>query len=100
MIYATPIMWYLLDEADQKILANFVRACSLLVCRIINNEALDEAHFQLHQVGRLIEENYGQEYITPNIHLSLHIIECCKDYRPIYSFWCYSFERMNGVLGK
>ena len=100
MIYATPIMWDLLDEADRKILANFVRACSLLVCRIINNEALDEAHFRLHQVGRLIEENYGQEYITPNIHLSLHIIECCKDYGPIYLFWCYSFERMNGVLGK
>ncbi|EXX76589.1 hypothetical protein RirG_031800 [Rhizophagus irregularis DAOM 197198w] len=30
MIYATPIMWDLLDEADRKILANFVRACTLL----------------------------------------------------------------------
>ncbi|PKY34287.1 hypothetical protein RhiirB3_453864 [Rhizophagus irregularis] len=76
MIYATPIMWDLLDEADRKILANFVRA-----------------------LARLIEENYGQEKITPNIHLSLHIVECYQDYRPLYSFWCYSFERMNSVLG-
>ncbi|GET59476.1 hypothetical protein RIR_jg1275.t1 [Rhizophagus irregularis DAOM 181602=DAOM 197198] len=38
--------------------------------------------------------------ITPNIHLSLHIVDCCHDYGPLYSFWCYSFERMNGLLGK
>ncbi|CAG8675070.1 2497_t:CDS:2, partial [Funneliformis caledonium] len=34
----------------------------------------------------------------PNIHLSLHITDCCLDYDPFYSFWYYSFERMNGVL--
>ncbi|POG69648.1 hypothetical protein GLOIN_2v1776801 [Rhizophagus irregularis DAOM 181602=DAOM 197198] len=44
-------------------------------------------------------EHYGENLITPNIHLSLHIAECCCDYGPIYSFWCYSFERMNGILG-
>jgi hypothetical protein len=86
MIYATPIMWDLLDEADQKILANFVRACSLLVCRIINNDVLLKAHYRLYQVARLIEEYYGQEKITPNIHLFLHIVECCQDYGPLYSF--------------
>jgi hypothetical protein len=77
MIYTTPIMWGLLDEADQKILANFVRVCSLLVCRIINNDALLKAHYRLYQVARLIKEHYGQEKITPNIHLSLYIVECC-----------------------
>lgn len=100
MIYATPIMWDLLDYSDREILANFVRACSLLVCRIIDNNALSEAHARLLQVARLVEEHYGQEMITPNIHLSLHIAECCRDYGPLYSFWCYSFERMNGILGK
>ena len=100
MIYATPIMWDLLDSDDQKILANFVRVCSLLVCRTIDNNALDEAHSRLLTVAHLIEENYGQEAITPNIHLSLHLTECCRDYGPLYSFWCYAFERLNGVLGK
>uniref|UniRef100_U9UPJ4 Transposase domain-containing protein n=1 Tax=Rhizophagus irregularis (strain DAOM 181602 / DAOM 197198 / MUCL 43194) TaxID=747089 RepID=U9UPJ4_RHIID len=50
LIYATPLMWDLLNDPDQKILANFVRAYYLL------------------------------------------------DYNPLYSFWCYSFERMNGLL--
>ena len=100
LIYATPLMWDLLNVTDREILANFVRACSLLVCRIIDNSVLSEAHFRLLQVARLIEAHYGPEMITPNIHLSPHITECCHDYGPLYSFWCYSFERMNGLLGK
>ncbi|CAI2197953.1 3695_t:CDS:1, partial [Funneliformis geosporum] len=73
-------------------------ACSLLVCRIIDNNILTEAYARLLQVALLVEENYGPEFITPNIYLLLHITECCCDYVPLYSFWYYSFERMNGVL--
>ena len=97
MIYAIPLMWDLLDDNDRKILANFVRVCVILMTRIVENDALDEAHSRLLIVA---QENYGPEMITPNIHLSLHLAECCRDYGPIYSFWCYSFERMNGLLGK
>jgi hypothetical protein len=100
LIYAIPLMWDLLDASNRKILGNFVKACSLLTCRIIDSNMLSDAHDRLHQVACLIEEEYGQEVITPNIHLSLHIAECCLDYGPLYSFWCYSFERMNGLLGK
>ena len=100
MIYATPIMWDLLDEADQQILIHFVMACFLLTACIIEDSALDEAHSRLLTVARLVEDNYGPEMITPNFHLSLHLTECCRDYGPLYAFWCYSFKRMNGVLGK
>jgi hypothetical protein len=100
LIYATPLMWDLLDDPDRKILANFVRACYLLVSRIIDENKLTEAHNRLLKVAQLIENNYGPEMITPNIHLSLHISECCRNYDPLYSFWCYLFERMNGLLGK
>jgi hypothetical protein len=49
---------------------------------------------------KLVEQQYGPEKITPNMHLCLHICECALDYGPLYSFWCYGFERMNGLLGK
>jgi hypothetical protein len=100
MLYAIPLMWDLLDENDRKILTNFVRACFLLVSRVIDDNLLNVAHTRLLSVAQLVEENYGPEFITPNIHLSLHLAECCRDYGPTYSFWCYSFERMNGILGK
>ena len=70
-------MWDLLDNPDRKILANFVRACYLLVSQIIDENGLNEAHNRLLKVARLIEDNYGPVMITPNIHLSLHILECC-----------------------
>ncbi|CAG8726317.1 10797_t:CDS:2, partial [Ambispora leptoticha] len=60
---------------------------------------LDEAHTRLINMAKLIEEHYGQHMITSNIHLSLHIRQCCLDYGPLYAYWCYSFERMNGLLG-
>ena len=70
MIYVTPIMWDLLDEADQQILTHFVMACFLLTDRIIEDSALDEAHSRLLTVAHLVEDNYGPEMITPNFHLS------------------------------
>ena len=89
-IYTIPLMWDLLVISDQNILANFVKVCSLLTCRIINIDMLNQVHDRLLQVALLIEENYSQEFITPNIHLSLYITDCCEDYDPLYSFWCYS----------
>lgn len=42
---------------------------------------------------------YGAEHCNMNMHLHLHLTECIVDYGPVYAFWCFAFERMNGVLG-
>ena len=41
----------------------------------------------------------GENEITPNIHLHCHLLECVKNFGPIYSFWVFAFERFNGILG-
>ncbi len=79
-------MWDLLCTSDREILSNFVRAYSLLVCQIIDNNILNEAYDRLLRIAQLIEEYYRQEMITPNIHLSLHIVKCYRDYDLLYSF--------------
>src|SRR5205807_7819096 len=71
----------------------------ILECRIMRLDLLKEAHERLIKLIKLIERKYGPEKITPNLHLSLHLCECSHDYGPLYSFWCFSFERMNGILG-
>ena len=100
LVYATSITWDLLCENDQWILTYFVRACSILVSRIVSKGNLEEAHRCLLKMVKLIEEIYGSEKITPNLHLCLHICECVMDYGPLYAFWCFSYERMNGLVGK
>ena len=42
---------------------------------------------------------YGHDQLTPNMHLHLHMKECLLDYGPTYSFWLFSCERYNGILG-
>src|SRR6266480_8084236 len=88
-----------LGEIDQKILAYFVRACIILTSWELRKNELDEAFIKLFEMNKLIERKYGQEKISPNLHLCLHICECALDYGPLSSFWCFSFERMNGILG-
>ncbi|GET53790.1 hypothetical protein GLOIN_2v1775288 [Rhizophagus irregularis DAOM 181602=DAOM 197198] len=98
-IYATVSLWEHLSENDRKILVNFVRICSISVSRIVEVDFMREAHQRLINLVKLIEENYGRDKITLNLHLSLHLCKCSLDYGPLYTFWCFSFERMNGMLG-
>src|SRR5260363_306405 len=100
LVYATTITWNLLQDDDWKILTYFVWACSILVCRIINKDKLEEAHQCFLNMVMLIEKTYESEKITPNLHLCLHICECVMDYGPLYAFWCFGYERINGLLGK
>jgi hypothetical protein len=98
-VYAIPCMWDMLSHEDREIIFNFVSACNSLISRIVKQNDLDEAHDQLIIMAQLIERHYGLDLISSNIHLSLHIKQCCLDYGPPYAYWCYSFERMNGLLG-
>lgn len=45
------------------------------------------------------ERLYGKEFCTINLHLHAHLSECILQYGPVYSFWLFAFERMNGILG-
>ena len=77
----------------------FVKACNLLSTRYLKKENILLADQYLHFFCKKYEVN-GKEACTPNMHLHLHLKECLNDFGPLYSFWCYAFERYNGMLGK
>ncbi len=97
-IYATVSFWKHLPIIDQKILTYFVRICLILVNWIVKFTLVQEAHQRLISLIELIEEKYGHNKITLNLHLSLHLSNYSYDYRSQYAFWCFSFERMNGTV--
>src|SRR5256885_11467528 len=99
MIFAIPIIWDFLDEVDKRILAYFVRACKILTSQELQQRELNEAFTRLVNMNKLVEQKYGQVKISLNLHLCLHICECALNYGPLSSFWYFSFERMNGILG-
>ncbi|GET55990.1 hypothetical protein GLOIN_2v1775288 [Rhizophagus irregularis DAOM 181602=DAOM 197198] len=91
--------WQNALDVDRRILNHFVRVCSILVNQILESNLVDEAHRSLIEIVKLIENHHGRDKITPNLHFSLHLRDCSSDYGPLYAFWCFSFERINGILG-
>ena len=77
----------------------FVRACSLLSRRVISKSDTKTADLLLLNFCKKHQLLYGKETSTPNLHLHLHLKDCLLDYGPSHTFWCFAFERCNGVLG-
>src|SRR6185437_9836611 len=90
----------MLNVSDRKILGHFVRACNLLVSRIVNEDELKEAYKRLKDMACIIESTYGPKFITSNIYLALYIPDCYWDFGSINNFWLLLFERLNGYIGK
>ena len=77
----------------------FVRSCYILINTSISREEVNRAHELLVMFCKTFQSLLGEENCVPNMHMHLHLRSCIKDYGPIYSFWCYSFEIYNGILG-
>ena len=77
----------------------FVRACHILGQRVLQESDIVVADMLLLKFCKEFETLYGKDRCTPNLHLHLHLKQCFLDYGPAHSFWCYSFERYNGLLG-
>ena len=77
----------------------FVNASKIACKRSITVEEIETIHSNLIDFCQGIERIYGKEVCTPNTHLHLHLKQCMIDFGPVFSFWCFSFERFNGILG-
>ena len=89
-----------LPDDHYKCWLNFVKACKLLSQPMIRISEVGSAHALLLKFCREVEKLYGKERIRPNMHMHIHLADCILDYGPVYSFWLFSFERYNGILGK
>ena len=79
---------------------HFVLACRILTAEIITVDKVKVADALLLQFCHRSEKMYDKGAITPNMHMCCHLCDCILDYGPPHSFWVYSFEMYNGVLGQ
>jgi len=77
----------------------FVEACCSLLKPSITLQDLERADEKLCEFCKAFEILYGKENCTPNMHMHLHLKDSILNYGPVYGFWCYPFERFNGILG-
>ncbi len=100
LIYSPYILSTILPKAHYDCWMLFVAACRQMCGRTITDNEIKHANEMLiafcNKVKALL---YSKEFITPNMHLHGHLAECIEDFGPVYAFWCFSFERYNGILG-
>ena len=99
-IYSLFCLKGLINNEHYDMWFDFVQACIILCSRVISIDKLEEADGHLQTFLSKFVKLFGPLHCTPNMHLHLHLKECMLDYGPVYSFWCFSFERFNGILGK
>lgn len=76
----------------------FVEVCKKLCKSTITRQEILDAHKLLLEFCSFFEELYGKDTCTPNMHMACHLKDCILDYGPLPAFWCFSFERYNGLL--
>ncbi|KAG1447243.1 hypothetical protein G6F56_009321 [Rhizopus delemar] len=93
-------IWRRLPALHKENWALFVQACQLLCSLSITFSDANDAHELLRLFALGVAKLYGEGNVTPNMHMHLHILEAVRDFGPIYSFWVYAFERLNGDIKK
>ena len=100
LVYSLYCLQGLLADEHLVCWQTFVLACQTLCKPLIFLTDVKKADFLLLKFCRNVQELYGSGVITPNMHMHGHLANCVEHYGPIFSFWLFSFERYNGILGK
>jgi hypothetical protein len=72
---------------------------TLLACKRSIDESRRSTYLKymstyLHNFGSVVP--HGK--LKPNNHFSLHIYDFLNLWGPVHSWWCFPFERINGIL--
>ena len=98
LLYSPYVLHDLIPERDYKCWCYFVEACQLICQPMITKEQALHAHGLIVKFCATYEEIYGREMCTPNMHMVCHLKDILLDYGPVHGYWCFSFERYNGML--
>ena len=63
----------------------FVRACHTICSSFISIRDIESSHMFLIQFCKRVEELYGKEAFTPNLHLHMHLKEYLLHFGPPHS---------------
>lgn len=98
VIYSPVVLRDILPDDHYQMLAHFSLACSLLCRPFITRSEINRGDEALMQFCEAFQWIFGHSKVTPNMHLHGHLRDCLFNMGPVYSFWCFSFERYNGIL--
>ena len=90
-----------LSEARFRNLEKLSRAVRLLCRTRIHANDMREAGNLLQEFGIEFAQLYGKSNVVMNVHLlATHLVESCRNFGPLWVFWCYPYENMLGAVKK
>jgi hypothetical protein len=74
-------------------------ACKLLCDDVVKISNVDRCQRQLLAYCSSFQKLFGEDAVKPTMHFVIHLPEMSLDYGSANGYWCFGFERMNGLLG-
>lgn len=100
IVCARPCMYKLLPDVAYKSLVLLCQIVELISSPIFTVDNIATLHRHLNDHHNIFNKVYGKWTVTVNYHLALHIPDIIMNMGPPQSFWCFPYERMNGILSK
>lgn len=97
-IYARVCMLNLIPKRAFKCLVLLSEIVTTVSRPVLTADDVTTLRSLMHEHHRLFNSIYGKWAVTVNFHMCLHIPEIILDFGPPHNFWCFSYERMNGML--
>ena len=95
-----PIFKYLLPSSLYTMWRHLTEAIRGSCRYVLDSRELPGLQKHLYLYLTSFHRNFGGEAIRPNHHFAQELIlRCIPDFGPSHVFWCYAFERLNGILG-
>ena len=98
-IHSMHVLRGILPNDQLEVWEMFILASRILCQPVLTHDEVRRADVLLLEFCKGFSRIYGNDVVTPNMHLSCHLIDSLLDYGPVYGFWLFSFERYNGELG-
>ena len=99
LIYSVFALKGVIEDKHLQCWQTFVLACKYFCRNTVTTADLQRADLLILKFCKQFEKLYGKKAITPNMHLHCHLKDIIMDHGPVHSFWCFSFERYNGIMG-
>lgn len=75
-----------------------VTTISRLLRNNIDQKTLEKCEEDLREFVINYERLYGKKKMVYNVHLLLHIVDCVRNFGPLWGFSLFPYENMNGFL--
>ena len=72
----------------------------LIAKPIYNIEDITTLYRKLNDHHKMYASVYGKLEVSVNYHFALHIPDRISDYGSPQVYWCFAYERMNGILSE